>query len=238
MKYSSELIPATLIRRYKRFLADVVLEGGDGEVVTVHTPNTGAMLGCAQPGSRVWLRDSGNPDRKYRLGWEVSTSDTGALVGVNTHLANQLVREGIESGVITELQGYQSIRQEVRYGMENSRIDLLLEHLARPACYLEIKNVTLLREEGAAAFPDAVSQRGTRHLRELIHLVQQGYRAVLLFCVQRGDARVMEAARDIDTIYADTLKTAVEHGVEVLAYQAHVTPSAIHLQTRLPFRVV
>ncbi len=238
MKYSSELIPARLIRRYKRFLADVSLEGSNGEVVTVHTPNTGAMLGCAEPGSRIWLRDSGNPDRKYPLGWEVSTSDTGVLVGVNTHLANQLVREGIETGVIPELQGYQSIRQEVRYGRENSRIDLLLEHTARPACYLEIKNVTLVREQGVAAFPDAVSLRGTRHLRELIHLVQQGYRAVLLFCVQRGDAEVVEAARDIDPAYADTLQTAVNHGVEVLAYQARVTPAAIRVHGRLPVRLV
>ena len=238
MKFSSALIPATLLRRYKRFLADVVLENANNQMVTVHTPNTGAMLGCAEPGSRIWLRDSANPARKYRLGWELSTSDDGVLVGVNTHLANQLVREGIETGVIRELQGYQSLRQEVRYGQENSRVDLLLEHPARPACYVEVKNVTLMRGEGVAAFPDAISQRGTRHLRELINLVRQGYRAVLLFCVQRADAAVVEAARDIDPAYADTLQAAVNHGVEVLAYQAHVTTSAITLQSRLAFRVV
>lgn len=238
MKFSTELIPATLIRRYKRFLADVILEGTTAAIVTVHTPNTGAMQGCAKPGSRVWLRDSGNPDRKYRLGWELSTSDSGTLIGVNTQLANHLVREGIETAVITELQGYQSIRQEVHYGQERSRIDLLLEHAARPACYIEVKNVTLVRDTEVAAFPDAVSQRGTRHLRELIHLVRQGYRAVLLFCVQRDDAQVVEAARDIDPAYADTLRTAVNQGVEVLAYQARVTTSDITLHNSLPIRIV
>lgn len=236
MKFSSPLIPATLIRRYKRFLADVILEAGDE--VTVHTPNTGAMLGCAEPGSRVWLQDSGNPARKYPLGWELSTSVAGTLIGVNTHLANQLVQEGIETGVIEELQGYASLRREVRYGEEGSRIDLLLQHVARPACYIEVKNVTLLRDAGVAAFPDAVSQRGSKHLRELIGMVQQGYRAVLLFCVQRADAEVIEPARDIDPVYADTLATAVQQGVEVLAYRALLSPTEITLQTRLPIRLV
>ena len=235
MKFSSPLIPATLVRRYKRFLADVILEAGDE--VTVHTPNTGAMLGCAEPGSRVWLQDSGNPVRKYPLGWELSTSETGTLIGVNTHLANQLVQEGIETGAIEELQGYESLRREVGYGDEGSRIDLLLQHPARPACYIEVKNVTLLQAAGVAAFPDAVSQRGSKHLRELTRLVAQGYRAVLLFCVQRADAEVVEPARDIDPVYADTLATAVEQGVEVLAYRARVSPTEITLQTRLPFRL-
>jgi len=235
VNFSSPLIPATLVRRYKRFLADVILEAGNE--VTVHTPNTGAMLGCAEPGSRVWLQDSGNPARKYPLGWELSTSEAGTLIGVNTHLANQLVQEGIETGVIEELQGYPSLRREVRYGEEGSRIDLLLQHVARPACYIEVKNVTLLREAGVAAFPDAVSQRGAKHLRELTRMVQQGYRAVLLFCVQRADAEVVEPARDIDPVYADTLATAVQQGVEVLAYRAQLSPTEITLQTRLPFRL-
>ena len=235
MKFVSPLIPATLVRRYKRFLADVILDSG--EQVTVHTPNTGTMLGCAEPGSRVWLLDSGNPDRKYPLGWELSTAEAGTLVGVNTHLANSLVQEGIETGTLAELQGYQSLRREVRYGNEGSRIDLLLQHTARPACYVEVKNVTLLQKPGVAAFPDAVSQRGSKHLRELAGLVRQGYRAVLLFCVQRGDAEVVEPARDIDPVYADTLAHAVEEGVEVLAYRADVTPNEIFLQTRLPFRL-
>jgi sugar fermentation stimulation protein A len=236
VKFSSPLIPATLIRRYKRFLADVILE--TGEQVTVHTPNTGSMLGCAEPGSRVWLQDSGNPARKYPLGWELSTSESGTLIGVNTHLANQLVQESIETGAITELQGYESLRREVGYGDEGSRIDLLLQHTARPACYIEVKNVTLLQEAGVAAFPDAVSQRGSKHLRELIGMVHKGYRAVMLFCVQRADAEVMVPARDIDPVYADTLATAVQQGVEVLVYRARVSPTEIRLQTRLPLRLV
>jgi len=236
VKFSSDLIPATLVRRYKRFLADVTLVGND-QLITVHTPNTGTMLDCAEPGSRVWLQDSGNPARKYRLGWELSTSETGTLIGVNTHFANQLVREGIETGVISELQGYQALRQEVRYGQEGSRIDLLLQHTARPVCYIEVKNVTLVQNERVAAFPDAVSHRGTKHLRELAYLVRQGYRAVLLFCVQRGDADVVEPAREIDPAYADTLHMAVKQGVEVLAYRARVTTSEIRLQTHLPFRL-
>ena len=236
MKFSSPLIPATLIRRYKRFLADVTLE--TGEQVTVHTPNTGSMLGCAEPGSRVWLKDSGNPARKYPLGWELSSSESGTLIGVNTHLANQLVQEGIETGAIAELQGYESLRREVGYGNEGSRIDLLLQHTARPACYIEVKNVTLLLEAGVAAFPDAVSQRGSKHLRELIGMVRQGYRAVLLFCVQRADAEVMVPAREIDPVYADTLATAVQQGVEVMVYRARVSPTEIRLQTRLPLRLV
>ena len=235
MKFSSPLIPATLIRRYKRFLADVILE--TGQQVTVHTPNTGTMLGCAEPGSRVWLQDSGNPARKYPLGWELSTAQVGTLIGVNTHLANQLVQEGIETGTIVELQGYASLRREVRYGDEGSRIDLLLQHAARPACYVEVKNVTLLRDAGVAAFPDAVSQRGSKHLRELTGLVRQGYRAVLLFCVQRADAEKVEPARDIDPVYADTLADAVDQGVEVLAYWADVSPTEVTLQTRLPFQL-
>ena len=235
MKFSSSLIPATLIRRYKRFLADVILQ--TGEEVTVHTPNTGTMLGCAEPGNRVWLQDSGNPARKYPLGWELSTDESGTLIGVNTHLANQLVQEGIETGTIVELQGYASLRREVRYGDEGSRIDLLLQHAARPACYVEVKNDTLLRHGCVAAFPDAVSQRGSKHLRELTGLVRQGYRAVLLFCVQRADAEKVEPARDIDPVYADTLANAVNQGVEVLAYRAHVSPTEVTLQTRLPFQL-
>jgi len=235
VKFFPDLIPATLVRRYKRFLADVTLVGNN-EMITVHTPNTGSMLGCAEPGSRVWLQDSGNPARKYRLGWELSTSETGTLIGVNTHLANHLVREGIETGVITELQGYESLRHEVRYGREGSRIDLMLQHAARPACYVEVKNVTLACR-GVAAFPDAVSQRGTKHLRELMNLVRQGDRAVLLFCVQRGDAEVVQPAREIDPAYADTLHMAVKQGVEVLAYRAQVTTAEIRLETRLPFRL-
>lgn len=235
MRFPSPLIPATLIRRYKRFLADVRLD--DGRELTVHTPNTGAMTGCAEPGSRIWLRDTGNPARKYPLAWELSTTPGGALVGVNTHLANRLVREAIEGGVIPELRGYARIRQEVRYGEEGSRIDLLLQERGRADCYVEIKSVTLVRGEGEAAFPDAVSARGSKHLRELAHIVRGGDRAVLLFCVQRADARLVRPAADIDPLYARTLAEARRAGVEILAWRASVSPQAIELDTRLPVEI-
>ena len=232
MNFPEPLIPAILIRRYKRFLADVTL--ADGRLVTVHTPNTGAMTGCAEPGSRVWLRGTGNPDRKYPLAWELSTAPGGSLVGVNTHLANRLVREGIDAGVITELQGYTQFRPEVRYGEEGSRIDWLLQKTGRADCYVEVKSVTLVREGGRAAFPDAVSQRGSKHLRELAGIVRGGDRAVLLFCVQRSDATVVEPAADIDPDYAAALHDAVAAGVEVLAYRAGVSTRSIRLERRLP----
>jgi len=235
VRFSSPLIPATLIRRYKRFLADVRLD--DGRELTVHTPNTGAMTGCAEPGSRIWLRDTGNPARKYPLAWELSSAPGGALVGVNTHLANRLVREAIEGGVITELRGYSRIRQEVRYGEEGSRIDLLLQERGRADCYVEIKSVTLVRGQGEAAFPDAVSARGSKHLRELAHMVRGGDRAVLLFCVQRADARLVRPAADIDPRYARTLAEARQAGVEILAWRASVSPDAIELDTRLPVEI-
>ncbi|HEB66354.1 MAG TPA: DNA/RNA nuclease SfsA [Gammaproteobacteria bacterium] len=235
MRFETPLIPATLLRRYKRFLADVRLD--DGREVTVHTPNTGAMTGCAEPGSRIWLRDTGNPDRKYPLAWELSTAPDGVLVGVNTHLANRLVREGIDSGIIDVLRGYSVIRQEVRYGEERSRIDLLLQEPGRADCYVEIKSVTLVRGEGEGAFPDAVSARGAKHLRELAGIVRGGDRAVLLFCVQRGDARVVRPAADIDPLYARTLAEAHAAGVEVYAWRASVSPEAIVLDTRLPVEI-
>lgn len=232
MNFSTPLIPATLIRRYKRFLADVELD--NGRVATVHTPNTGAMTGCAVPGSRIWVRDTGNSKRKYQLAWELSTTASGSLIGVNTHLANHLVREAVEDGTIPELCGYRSMNPEVRYGQEGSRIDWLLQHPGRADCYVEVKSVTLVREGGRAAFPDAVSQRGQRHLRELAGVVQQGDRAVLVYCVQHTDATSVEPAVDIDPAYASALHEACIAGVEVLAYRAKVSTTAISVERRLP----
>lgn len=232
MQISPPLISATLIKRYKRFLADVTLE--NGEVITVHTPNTGSMLGCAEPGSTVWLRDADNPKRKYRYSWEMSETAVGVLVGVNTLLSNHLVREGIETGVIDALQGYQNIRTEVRYGVENSRIDLLLENETGQLCYVEVKNVTALDDTGSAFFPDAVSARGTKHLRELKAMVDAGHRAVIFYCVQRGDARQVRPADEIDPEYSRTLREVVAQGVEALAWRARVTPEEVVLERHLP----
>ena len=228
------MIPGSLIKRYKRFLADIELD--DGRVVTAHTPNTGSMLGCCEPGSRVWLSDSGNPERKYPLGWELVEAAPGILVGINTGLPNKLVEEGIRNGVIKELQGYGGLRREVRYGAENSRIDLLLEDAARPACYVEVKNVTLA-QDGTGYFPDAVSARGSKHLRELAAVVAAGQRGIILFCVQRKDVSEVRPADTIDSKYGNTLRQVIDAGVEAIAWRADVTPEEIRLDKSLPVRI-
>jgi sugar fermentation stimulation protein A len=228
MQLPLPLFPGTLIRRYQRFLADVELD--DGSLVTAHTSNTGSMRGCARPGSRVLLSISGNPGRKYPHSWELVQTD-GVWVGINTQLPNRLVREGIENGVITELAGYGEIRDEVPYG-SGSRIDLLLSG-ARGNCYVELKNVTLV-ENGAALFPDAVTARGQKHLKELMEVVRLGHRGVNLFVVQRGDCDCVAPAYAIDPAYGALLRVAASAGVELLAYRAVVTTTEISLGQSLP----
>jgi len=231
MNFPAPLIAATLLRRYKRFLADVSLE--DGEVMTVHTANTGSMLGCAEPGSRVWLSRSDNDARKYPYSWEITETAEGVLVGINTALPNRLVKEAIEGGVIGELQGYTTLRGEVPFGNERSRVDWLLEKEGGASCYVEVKNVTAA-VDGTAIFPDAVSARGAKHLRELAAMVAEGRRGVLCFCVQRADVTAVRPADEIDAVYGETLREAMDRGVEVIAYQAEVTPQAIKLRRPLP----
>lgn len=222
------LIAGTLVKRYKRFLADVLLE--DGSEVTVHCPNSGSMKGCAVPGSRVFLSRSDNPSRKYPYGWELVESD-GFWAGINTGLPNRLTHEAIKDGTVTELQGYAAIRSEVPYG-ECSRIDLLLEGPAS-RCFVEVKNVTLV-ENGRALFPDAVTTRGQKHLQELMRVVREGDRGVIFFTVQRGDGTSVSPADLIDPEYGRLLRLAVKSGVEALAYRAVVTPQEIRLSERLP----
>ncbi len=234
MKFASPLIRVQLIRRYKRFLADV--RSPDGGEFTVHTPNTGSMAGCAEPGSFIWIRDAGNPKRKYRYTWELSETVDGTLIGVNTILANHLVREAINDKVIAPLVGYEQIRAEVAYGAERSRIDFLLEDAHRGRCYVEVKNVTASVGE-VAIFPDAVSARGTRHLRELGAMVAQGHRGVILFCIQRGDVSAFRPALEIDPLYAETLQQVTAEGVEALAYQAAVDSTEIKLIKPLPVAI-
>ncbi len=231
MEFESPLIRGTLIKRYKRFLADVTLENGDQ--ITAHTPNTGSMKGCSEPGSTVWLRDTKNPDRKYPLSWEMVEAKLGVLVGINTHLSNSLVAEAIENGTITELQNYDLIRREVKYGEENSRIDLLLEAAKKPDCYVEVKNVTLV-EGDIAYFPDAVTKRGSKHLRELQAMVKQGKRAVIFYCIQREDVKEIRPADDIDPEYGQLLREAISSGVEALAYTAKISPQGIELIKHVP----
>lgn len=231
---------ACLLRRYQRFLADVRLE--DGREVTLHCPNTGRMTGCAEPGWGVWFSVSDNPKRKYSRSWELSESTAGHLIGVNTARANALVAMAIHSGVISELQGYEVLRQEVRYGEENSRIDLLLQQGPAADCYIEVKSVTLLGWDehpalaaaGVGFFPDAPSVRASKHLRELIRMKAAGLRAVILFCVQHTGIREVRPATHIDPAYGALLAEAHQAGVEILAYGADISPDSIHLARPLP----
>jgi sugar fermentation stimulation protein A len=231
MKFPEALISATLLKRYKRFLADVELESG--EQLTVHTANTGAMTGCAIPGSKIWISNSHNSKRKYLYSWEISSTQEGNLIGINTQLANKLVKEAIEKGFISELDDIQKIDTEVTYGAEKSRIDLLVTQNNGQICYVEVKNVTASFEPGIAAFPDAVTARGTKHLRELELMVQQGHRGIILFCVQRNDIDRVRAAYEIDSVYAETLTQVAANGVEMLAYGADVSPQEIVLHRKL-----
>jgi len=234
MYFSDFLLEGRLIKRYKRFLADVEL--ANGEVLTAHTSNTGAMAGCSTPGSRVWLSHSDNSKRKYPYTWEIVEVAPNVLCGINTLRSNHLVAEGIESGVIAELLGYSTIRREVNYGREHSRIDLLLENNStnhKPPCYVEVKNVTL-ENRGVAYFPDSVTTRGAKHLRELMAMVEEGARAVVFFCVQREDCFEFRPADDVDSEYGRLLREAIAAGVEALAYQTEIGIEEIRLVKRLP----
>ena len=227
MKIAPPLFPATFEKRYKRFFADV--RTPSGELLSLHCPNTGSMKNCLVEGSPCWYSLSDNPKRKLPGTLEIVTSSQGNLAGVNTSRPNYLVREVIEADLVPELQGYSQIRTEVRYGEEKSRIDLLLEDRSLGQCYVEVKNVTLDMGDGLATFPDAVTSRGTKHLRELMAMVAAGHRAVLFFCVQLTGVQRMEVAAEIDPGYAATLSEAVAAGVEVIAWRASIGADQIVL---------
>jgi len=231
MNFPDPLIRGRLIRRYKRFLADVTLETGD--TVTAHCANPGSMMGLAEPDSEVWLSPSRNPKRKLAYSWELVRAG-GGLVGVNTARPNALVEEALAAGRVAELVGYGRTRREVAYGA-NSRIDLLLEDDARPPCYVEVKSVTLCRGDGLAEFPDAVTARGAKHLGELATVAATGARAVLLYLAQRGDCARFAVAADIDPAYARAAAAARAAGVEILCYACAVAPEGIALARPLPF---
>jgi len=231
LRYARTLVEGRLIRRYKRFLADIQLPDG---VITASCPNTGSMMGCCEPGSRVWLSESDSATRKYRHTWELVEVEGEVVVGINTGLPNALVAEAIAEGTIRELRGYSAVRREVAFGEERSRVDLLLEADGREPCYVEVKNVTAAASRGVALFPDCVSERGTKHLRELIRLKALGARPVQLYCVQRGDVKEVRPADGIDFEYGRMLREAIAAGVEVLAYRAKVTPTEIRLEEKIP----
>jgi sugar fermentation stimulation protein A len=231
MRFHPPLEEGRLIRRYKRFLTDI--ETLTGELLTIHCPNTGSMLNCMVEGGQVWFSRSTDPKRKLPGTWEIAETPQGRLACVNTARANQLVEEALRAGVITELNGFTALKREVPYGQEKSRIDFRLES-PHGTAYVEVKSVTLgFDGSPVAAFPDAVTQRGAKHLRELAHLAREGVRAVQLYCVNLSGIDAVRPAVEIDAGYAAALREAKAAGVEVLAYGARVTPQEIIIDRRL-----
>ena len=231
MRFPTPLLPATLIRRYKRFLADAVLD--DGTEVTAHCANPGSMMGLADPGSRIWMEPNDDPRKKLRYGWRLVEHADGQFTGVDTALPNRVLRDALMAGQVPGLQGYATVRPEQRYGT-NSRIDFLLGAPDRPDAYVEVKSVTLSRSPGLAEFPDSVTARGAKHLAELAQVAAQGQRAVLFYLVQRTDARSVTVARDIDPGYAAAFDTARAAGVEVMAMRCAISPVGVTLDVALP----
>ncbi|MCH2355434.1 MAG: DNA/RNA nuclease SfsA [Pseudomonadales bacterium] len=222
MRFDPPLQHGKLIKRYKRFLADVELD--NGEVITMHCPNTGSMKNCQTPGSRIWYSRASNPKRKYPHTWEIVEVDSLDLVGINTHRANQLVVEAIKAGTVQQLRGYGQLETEVPYGEQSSRIDILLRgatsRVNQADCYVEVKNVSLGMGKGLGLFPDAVTRRGQKHLQELMSMSSRGYRAVLFFCVQHSGIQRVSPADEIDPEYGRLLRQAASQGVELMAYGA------------------
>ena len=231
MRFSPELEQGRLLIRYKRFLADI--ETASGEKLTIHCPNTGSMFNCMAPGGRIWFSRSNDPKRKLPGTWEISETPQGRFACVNTGRANHLVEEALRAGVISELNGFTALKREVAYGQENSRVDFRLDYPSGPA-FVEVKSVTLgFDDSRIAAFPDAVTQRGARHLRELASLAREGVRAVLLYCVNLTGIDAVRPAEEIDPAYAAALSDAVAAGVQVLAYGVQLTPDEVRIDRRL-----
>lgn len=231
MEFLPTLEEGRLLRRYKRFLADV--RTLDGEELCIHCPNTGSMLNCMAPDARIWFSRSGDPRRKLPGTWELVETPHGRLACINTARANPLVEEALRLGVIGELAGFTGLRREVRYGSENSRVDFCLDYPDGPL-YLEVKSVTLgYAGTAVAAFPDARTERGARHLRELAALARQGVRAVLLYCVNLSGIEAVRVAEEIDPLYAAALRDAAAAGVEMLAYASELSPGEIRLARRI-----
>ena len=227
-----KLIPGTLIKRYKRFLADVKLK--DGTIVTAHCPNTGSMAGCSEPGRTVYLSTHDNPKRKYKYTWELIEMPT-SLVGVNTLVPNRLVFESLKAGVVPELTGYEAVDREVKIN-DHTRLDFVLTDHNGLRCYGEIKNCTLVND-GVAAFPDAVTVRGLKHLTELEALVESGHRCSMSYFIQRMDARIFRPADHIDPEYGKGLRRAVRRGVEILVYDVYIDLKGIKLNRKIPIQL-
>jgi sugar fermentation stimulation protein A len=227
MRFQTELVPARLIRRYKRFLADCTLEG-TGEEITAHCANPGSMMGLAEPGMRVWLEPNDDPKKKLKYGWRLVDHGDGHFTGVDTSVPNRALKAALMAGEVSALTMYDQVRPEVKYGT-NSRIDFLLSGDGLPDAYVEVKSVTLCRTPGLAEFPDSVTARGAKHLGALAEVAKAGHRAVLLYLVQRTDCTQVSIAQDIDPTYAAAWQTATEAGVETMAIATHITPQSITL---------
>ena len=224
MRFQTELVPATLIRRYKRFLADCRLE--DGREITAHCANPGSMMGLAEPGMRVWLEPNNDPKKKLKFGWRLVEHGNGHFTGVDTSVPNRALRAALVAGEVQGLEAYSPVRPEQKYG-ENSRIDFLLQGDGLPDAYVEVKSVTLSRTPGLAEFPDSVTARGAKHLNELAHVVQAGHRAIMLYLVQRTDCTRFTLAGDIDPAYATAYAAARNAGVETLCLGTYITSQAV-----------
>ena len=231
MHFDTPLIKGKLVRRYKRFLADVILQ--DGTEITAHCANTGAMTGCAPAGAEVWLSVSDNPKRKYPHSWQLVEVKPAVLACINTGLTNKVAHEALLQQQITELTGFDQCRSEVAYGNEKSRIDFLLNY-DEQLVFVEVKHVTLSEQTGIGSFPDAVTSRGQKHLRELIQQVRSGYRAVLLFIIMRTDVTLVTPADWIDAEYGKLLREAVREGVEVIAYGTQIDQTGIKIDRAIP----
>ena len=235
MKFPTPLVPARLIRRYKRFLADVTLES-DGREVTVHCPNPGAMTGLAEPGMRIWVEPNDDPKKKLKYGWRLVELEGGHLAGIDTGVPNRVVGEALRSFAAEGIEGYDTVRAEVPYGT-GSRVDFLLSGDGAPDTYVEVKNVHLLRKGSLAEFPDCVTKRGAKHLDELAEVARSGARAILLYLVQRTDCDAVSIAADIDPGYAAAATRAQQAGVEMRAYGTHIHTTGVTLGKPLPFEV-
>ena len=224
MQFQTPLIPGRLIRRYKRFLADVEL--GSGETVIAHCANPGAMTGLNMPGMKVWLEPNDDPKKKLKYGWRLAELEGEHMAGIDTSVPNKVVREALDQGKIAALADYPNVRPEVKYG-QNSRIDFLLTGPDLPNAYLEVKNVHLSRQSGLAEFPDSRTERGTKHLNELAIVAEQGQRAIMLYLVQRTDCHTFTLAADVDPVYSAAFEKARAAGVEVLCYDTAIDLSSV-----------
>ncbi|SPH22815.1 Sugar fermentation stimulation protein A [Ascidiaceihabitans donghaensis] len=230
MRFQTELVPARLIRRYKRFLADCVLD--DGREVVAHCANPGSMMGLADEGMKIWLEPNDDPKKKLKFGWRLVDHENGHFTGVDTSVPNRALKMALENGEVAALSAYKTVRPEVKYG-EKSRIDFLLQQDGLPDVYVEVKSVTLSRTMGQAEFPDSVTTRGTKHLAELTQMVRDGHRAVMLYLVQRTDCTTFTLANDIDPKYHAAYLLARNAGVETLCIGTNITPDSITLDSPL-----